>query len=205
MFNLFLVILPIVLLAGCGSGVPKASDSPPTQVLVKTFVYRDGMRCQEVVRPLFRQLGYQCICKDHSDSYGIRSRKPGYTTECQDPAAWAINQDRIKAEWARAEAERKRWNDERAKELEIKWEREARERAEFVKRVGPLLRPYCLALERRKITITRACDTAGNPAYCRNSREQTEPLPSLPRTLGTIDHEVARGVCSDERFDVNPR
>ena len=194
----FITALTIFLLSGCQGGSSSSTRPSQTDAPLKTVTYRNGMMCQEKITPLFRSLGYQCICSSESDNYSVRSSKPGYTTECQNPVTWAIEQDKIAAQRA---AEQK-YKAEQERISEIKNAKKAKEFEETLKKIAPQVRPYCQSLERRKFNIVRACDTAGNPAYCKKSRDQTEPLPQLPRGQEALTPFDAMLICSTQRFDV---
>ena len=187
-----------IFLSGCESTAPKSKNA--TQIPLKTFTYKDGMTCRETTTPMFPMLGFQCICSDpyQSDNYNVKSNKPGYTAECQNPSAWAINQDRIatrKAEEAKIKAEQERIR-------VINAANEAKLRADTLKKIDPYLRPYCQALERRKNNISAECATAGNPSFCMNSRDESVPIPSLPKELIALTASVSAMQCYIQGFNV---
>lgn len=197
---LLVCISMLSFLTGCQSSGNPSSNSQKNLVSTKQVRYRDGMICSERISPMFEMLGYQCICSDpyKSDNYSVKSSRSGFTTECQDPSAWAVNQDKLAAEKA-AEEKRKA---EQARILAIQEAKEAKEREEILRKIAPVLRPYCQSLELRKTNIIRFCDTSGNPSYCQKSRDKTEPLPVLPKSLEQLTVLGAMSTCYTQGFDV---
>ena len=122
----------------------------------------------------------------------MRSKKPGYYTECRDQ----LEVNRLLAESQRRAAE------EAAKKKREEAEA-ARKQAQYARTVEKV-RPYCESLAQRWARIELRCSTAGNPSHCQQVNHSQQPFPAPFNRGGGDDLGNALIGCTSIGYRVSP-
>jgi hypothetical protein len=122
----------------------------------------------------------------------MRSKKPGYYTECRDQ----LEVNRLLAEAQQRAAE------EAAKKKREEAEA-SKKRAEFA-RAAEKVRPLCEALAQRWSRIELRCSSAGNPNQCQQVNHSQQPFPAPFNRGGGSDLSNALIACPTIGYRVSP-
>ena len=196
---LILSLTTVLLLQGCETppSKPPAPAPAPAQTVrgygppvpIRTIRYTDGMMCEE--KP--SDVGVQCYCRNQwLDPYTMRSKKPGYYTECRDQLE--VNRLLAEAQQRAAEEAAKKKRDEAEA---------AKKSAEFA-RAAEKARPLCEALAQRWSRIELRCSAAGNPSHCQQVNHSQQIFPAPLNRAGRDDLGNALLGCTSIGYRVSP-